>query len=134
MMRAAVFSGLCAQARIWGIWVLLAGLEAGAQISLKLAAVGAAGSAGSWAPVDALANAPLFWVSLACDGGAFWVWMRILHQHDLSVAVPISAICYFATILASYALLHEPVAPLQGAGLLLMGLGIHLSAGERGAE
>ena len=133
-MRAAVLPGLWEQARVWGVWLLLAGLEAGAQISLKLAAVGAAGGAGEWAPVGTLAAEPLFWVSLACDGAAFWVWMRILYQHDLSVAVPVSAICYFATILASYALLHEPVAPLQGAGLLLMGLGIHLTAGERGGD
>ena len=115
-------------------WVVFVALETFAQVALKLAAVdsNAASSLSSW--LAALASNHWFQASLAADVLNFFAWMLILRRHDLSLAVPLSSLCYFAIVIASTLLLHETVSVLQVAGLGLIGTGIILVAGLEGAE
>ena len=105
-------------------WLVFVSLETTAQLTLKVAAVGTMGPGGAWGWLQALASNPWFQASIACDVANFLVWMAILRRHDLSVAIPLSALCYFSIIIASSLLLHEPVSVPQVAGLALIGLGI----------
>ena len=114
--------------RVWGAWIALFGLDAAAQIFLKIGAVDASGGALAWAPVGRLMLSSGFFLSIACDVLAFLVWLRILERHDLSVAVPATAGCYFVTVAASYLILGETVTPLQFLGLAVMGAGLALVA------
>ena len=105
-------------------WLLFVSLETTAQLTLKMAAVAtpSLGGTGGW--LQALASNSWFQASIACDIANFLVWLAILRRHDLSVAIPLSALCYFSIIIASSVLLHEPVSTPQIAGLLLTGFGI----------
>jgi|GEM_PF-1472895 len=116
--------------RTGGAWVFLALLEAGAQVSMKLAAADASAGDGAWAPLGVLLQSPLFLLSILCDALGFLVWMALLARHDLSVVVPVSASSYFTIILASHYILAEPFSMIQIAGLVLIGFGIVLIAAE----
>lgn len=115
-------------------WVVFVALETFAQVALKLAAVdsSAASSLSSW--LSALASNHWFQASLTADVLNFFAWMMILRRHDLSLAVPLSSLCYFAIVIASTTLLHETVGIVQVVGLGLIGVGIILVAGLEGAE
>ena len=115
-------------------WVVFVALETFAQVALKLAAVDSseASSLSGW--LSALASNHWFQASLAADVLNFFAWMTILRRHDLSLAVPLSSLCYFAIVIASTALLREPVGITQVAGLGLIGVGIILVAGLERAE
>ncbi|MFM9939372.1 MAG: transporter [Hyphomicrobiaceae bacterium] len=112
------------------LWATLALLEAGAQVTLKLAAIEASAAEISWAGMKALLGSPWFLASVACDACAFLVWMAVLARHDLSLAVPVSACSYFAIMLASSLVLLEPVATSHLAGIGLIGVGIVLIAND----
>lgn len=111
-------------------WVALALLEALAQVSLKFAALAVSPDENAWAPVGRLIREPWFAVSIGCDVAGFWAWMVLLTKYDLSVAIPVSALTYFATIAASTLILHESVTWQHAAGLLCIGAGIALVAGK----
>ena len=115
-------------------WVVFVALETFAQVALKLAAVdsSAASSLGRW--LVALASNSWFQASLGADVLNFVAWMMILRRHDLSLAVPLSSLCYFTIVIASTVLLHEQVGVFQVVGLGLIGIGIVLVAGLEGAE
>ena len=115
-------------------WLVFVALETFAQIALKFAAVdtSAAGGFAGW--LHALATNGWFQASIAADVMNFFAWMLILRRHELSLAVPLSSLCYFTIILASTILLHEAVTPLQLLGLGLVGIGIVLVASAEEAE
>lgn len=115
-------------------WVVFVALETFAQVALKLAAVdgSTATSLSGW--IEALASNHWFQASLTADVLNFFAWMMILRRHDLSLAVPLSSLCYFAIVIASTALLHETVSVQQVVGLGLIGIGIILVAGLEAAE
>ena len=111
-------------------WIALALLEALAQVSLKFAASAVSPDADGWAPVGGLIREPWFAASIGCDVAGFWAWMVLLAKYELSVAIPVSALSYFATIAASTFILHESVTWQHAAGLLCIGAGIALVAGN----
>ena len=115
-------------------WLVFVALETFAQIALKLAAVDTNVAAGFGGWLHALATNGWFQASIAADVLNFFAWMLILRRHDLSLAVPLSSLCYFTVILASTILLHEAIAPLQLLGLGLVGAGIVLVASGEPAE
>jgi drug/metabolite transporter (DMT)-like permease len=115
-------------------WLVFVALETFAQIALKIAAVdtGAPSSVGDWLRV--LAGNGWFQASIAADVANFFAWMLILRRHDLSLAVPLSSLCYVTILLASAVILHEKVMPFQLLGLTLVGIGIALVAERQGRE
>lgn len=106
------------------LWSTLAVLEAGAQVTLKFAAVETSGTGFNWHALAALLGSPWFLISVGCDGFAFLLWMVVLARYDLSLAVPVSACSYLTIILASSIVLLEPVTAYQIAGTGLIGVGI----------
>ena len=58
--------------------------------------------------------------------GRFQREAAILRRHDLSLAIPLSSICYFAIIAAGTVFLHESVAVAQWVGLIVIGVGLAL--------
>lgn len=115
-------------------WLVFVALETFAQVALKLAAVDsdAASSLSGW--IAALASNGWFQASLTADVLNFFAWMTILRRLDLSLAVPLSSLCYFAIVIVSTLLLRETVSVPQVVGLGLIGVGIILVAGLEGAE
>lgn len=111
-------------------WLALVGCEASAQLTLKLAAIEQSADAGLAQWLLRLSTNKYFVVSLACDLAGFVAWMTILRRHDLSLAVPLSSLCYFAIIAVSVVVLHENVAGLQVGGLATIAIGILLINGD----
>ena len=111
-------------------WLILISLETLGQLSLKFAADGTdvSDSLGPW--LQKLALNHWFQISIACDIAGFLAWMSILRRHDLSFAIPISGLCYFATVGISTIFLHEPVQSVQLIGLAIIGTGVILVAAE----
>lgn len=105
-------------------WIFLAGTEALAQVSLKMAADATGTSEGPLQTTMALLKQPWFVLSIACDIAGLVAWMAVLRRHDISFAVPVSALSYFAILGTASIALHEPVAWQQCAGLLCIGIGI----------
>jgi drug/metabolite transporter (DMT)-like permease len=106
------------------LWLIFVGLETGAQLALKAASN--AGTTGWLNSVSPIVNNPWFLASISCDAANLIVWLAILRRHELSVAVPLSSMTYFAVLLATAFLLHEPVHGVQLAGLILVGIGVTL--------
>ena len=115
-------------------WVVFVALETFAQVALKLAAVDSSTASSLRGWLVALASNSWFQASLGADVLNFVAWMMILRRHDLSLAVPLSSLCYFTIVIASTVLLHESVGVFQVVGLGLIGIGIVLVAGLEGAE
>jgi drug/metabolite transporter (DMT)-like permease len=115
-------------------WLILAALETGAQLAIKLAAdtTAAAGTGLSWI-VSLLMN-PWFLASIGCDAAGFLLWLALLRRHDLSFAVPLSSLCYFSIVLASLIVLGEPLRAVQALGLISVGIGIYLIASESASQ
>lgn len=116
--------------RSYVVWTMLVGLETGAQLALKMAADLTPTEMGMVAWLQALLSSPWFQLSIGLDVAGFVAWMAILREHELSFAIPVSSLCYFATILASTLLLREQVHAMQVLGLSAVGFGIVLIAAE----
>lgn len=105
------------------LWIGFVGLETAAQLSLKMAATtNPALETGAW--LGALLRNHWFQISIVCDAVNFLMWMTILRRHDLSLAVPLSSLCYAAIVILSFLLLREPVTGVQLIGLCTIGAGI----------
>jgi hypothetical protein len=122
--RTAANTQAAAPGRTYVLWLIFVSLETGAQLALKEASN--AGTAGWLNSIGPIVNNPWFLGSIACDAANLLVWLAILRRHELSVAVPLSSMTYFAVLLASALLLHEPVRGFQLAGLFLVGIGVPL--------
>ena len=109
--------------RIQWLWIGFVGLETAAQLSLKMAAT-TNHALGMSAWIGALLTNHWFQISILCDAVNFLMWMTILRRHDLSLAVPLSSLCYGAIVLLSFLLLHEPITGVQLIGLCTIGAGV----------
>ena len=105
-------------------WFVLVGCETGAQLTLKVAADVTNPVLGVAEWLAHLITNKWFILSLSFDIAGFFAWLSILRRHDLSVALPLSSVCYFAITLASLLILKEPVTGAQVFGLCTIGLGV----------
>lgn len=105
-------------------WGALLAIETLGQVSLKLA--GRISGAFELDPtsIHAALSTPWLWVGLACYLGAFAVWMGILEKSALSSAFPITAITFVTVLLASWAVLGEPMGweKLLGSAIIVAGI------------
>jgi drug/metabolite transporter (DMT)-like permease len=69
-------------------------------------------------------------VGLACYLGAFAVWMGILEKTALSTAFPITAITFVTVMIASWAILGEPMGRDKLLGSAIIVAGILLLGGD----
>jgi len=66
----------------------------------------------------------IFWLGLMIYISNFFLWMSILSQIDLSVALPLACIGYILIPISSAILFHEHVPALRWLGLFLIIMGI----------
>jgi multidrug transporter EmrE-like cation transporter len=66
------------------------------------------------------------WLGIGLMGVAFFSLLALLSWADVSVVVPATALSYVAGALGAKFLLHEKVAPVRWAGVLLVCLGVAL--------
>lgn len=105
-------------------WFVLVSCETVAQLTLKIAALqsGLDLSFSQW--LTLVVTNKWFLFSIACDIASFLAWMSILRRHDLSIAVPLSSLCYMAIVIVAVLVLRETVSVAQFIGLATIGLGI----------
>jgi drug/metabolite transporter (DMT)-like permease len=70
-------------------------------------------------------QALLFWTGLLIYISNFFLWMFILSQTDLSIALPLASASYILIPIAAVIFLHEFVSPLRWLGLVLIMAGIY---------
>ena len=66
-----------------------------------------------------------FWIGLVIYLSNFFLWMKILSQIDLSIALPLASVGYILIPLASILFLHEHVPNTRWLGLAFIMLGIY---------
>ena len=111
-------------------WALLLGIETLGQVSIKLAGARVGAFELDRASILAAVSTPWIWVGLACYLGAFAVWMTILEKTALSAAFPTSAIAFVTVMLASWAVLGEPMGWEKILGSAIIVAGILLLGGD----
>jgi drug/metabolite transporter (DMT)-like permease len=67
-----------------------------------------------------------FWIGIALMAVGFFSLLALLSWADVSVGVPATALSYVAAAFGAKYLLHENVAPLRWAGVLLVCIGVAL--------
>ena len=77
-----------------------------------------------------LLQLPWTWAVVILSLLQLWVWMKILSKTDLSVAYPISSLCFPLTMVASIVFFHEHVSFGAWLGAFLIASGIALVGGE----
>ncbi len=71
------------------------------------------------------ASSPLVWVGLAFYALTFFVWIIVLCQVDLSIALPLGSTSYVLIPVIATIFLKESVSPLRWVGIFLIIAGIH---------
>ena len=66
------------------------------------------------------------WIGIGLMAVGFFSLLALLSWADVSVVVPATALSYVAGALGAKFLLHEEVAPVRWAGVLLVCLGVAL--------
>ena len=117
-------------ARSWLPWMLFATTESFAQITLKWAGEGAFERGALLTSAPRLFHEKWFAISIGCDVLSFVSWLIILSRHELSYAVPVSALSYFAIVTAGICVLNEVPDAWQMLSLTLIGFGIIIIALE----
>lgn len=107
-------------------WLALIVCETCAQLTLKMSALQSMPDLSNAASLAGLITNKWFVTSIICDIGGFFAWMSILRRHDLSVAVPLSSICYVAIIFLAVLVFREPINGVHAIGLVAIALGIYL--------
>ncbi|MGH8111998.1 MAG: EamA family transporter [Rhodanobacteraceae bacterium] len=111
-------------------WVLLVAIETLGQVAIKIAGTDDRGFDLDRASILIAVSTPWLWVGLACYLGAFAVWMNILEKSTLSAAFLTSAIVQVTVMLASWAVLNEPMGWVKVLGAAIIVAGILLLGGD----
>jgi drug/metabolite transporter (DMT)-like permease len=111
-------------------WAALLAIETLGQVSLKVAGARVGAFELDAAHILSALATPWLWVGLACYLGAFAVWMGILEKTALSTAFPITAITFVTVMIASWAILGEPMGRDKLLGSAIIVAGILLLGGD----
>jgi len=112
------------------LWLMLITFETSSQLAIKFAAdiTDTSQTNSQW--IWALLTQPWFIVTIAFEVAGFFIWMSILNQQNLSLAVPLSSLSYFMIILTGTLVFHESISVGQWVSLLIIAAGIWLVATE----
>ena len=77
-----------------------------------------------------LIHVPWAWVGVALGPLQLLVWSKILSKTDLSVAYPVSSLCFPLTMLTAALVLHEHISLSAMAGALLISCGVAIVGGD----
>ncbi len=111
-------------------WVLLVAIETLGQVAIKIAGTDDRSFELDRQSILIAVSTPWLWVGLACYLGAFAVWMNILEKSTLSAAFLTSAIVQVTVMLASWAVLNEPMGWVKVLGAAIIVAGILLLGGD----
>jgi drug/metabolite transporter (DMT)-like permease len=67
----------------------------------------------------------LFWIGVVIYLGNFFLWIKILCETDLSIALPLASAGYILIPVAAVFFLHEFVPPLRWLGLAFIIFGVY---------
>jgi drug/metabolite transporter (DMT)-like permease len=68
---------------------------------------------------------PMLWLGISIYAFSFFIWIVILSNVDLSVAMPMASTDYLLVPLLAIIFLHETVSPLRWIGIVTIVLGIY---------
>ncbi len=71
------------------------------------------------------ASSPMVWLGLLCYAFTFFIWIVVLCQVDLSVALPLGSTSYIMIPIIAIIFLKESISPLRWVGIVLVIMGIH---------
>lgn len=71
-----------------------------------------------------LIKQPWLWIGLAIGPFQLWIWARILHRTDLSVAYPLSSISYPVTMVIAQLVFGEHLGWQVWLGAVFMTIGV----------
>ncbi len=71
------------------------------------------------------ASSPMVWFGILLYALTFFIWIVVLCQVDLSVALPLGSTSYIMIPLIAIVFLKESVSPLRWVGIALVIMGIH---------
>lgn len=108
------------------IWVLLLSSDTAAQLLFKVAAINFSG--GVW-----LSNYS-FYLAYVFELLSFLLWMRIIKDTRLSIALALTAILYITVSVTSYIFFHEQISLIQWIGTLLIAAGTCLLGYHEGTK
>ena len=112
------------------LWVTIPLFETLSQICMKFASVSLDGIAFGKQWFLQAAHSGWFWGSLASDLCCFLCWMAILKHAKLSVAFPLSSVCFITVLLAGWGIFGEPILYQHWLGTALIMSGIYLVSKE----
>jgi drug/metabolite transporter (DMT)-like permease len=70
-------------------------------------------------------SSPYLWLGLSIYIISFFLWIVVLARIELSIALPVSSVCYVLTPLFAVMFLHEKVSAVRWLGIFLIVAGIY---------
>ncbi len=115
----------------WALILTGVGLNAAAQLLLKVAARGLAhfsdfGFQTALGGLSILFRSGAFWLGMACYGASVCVWLAALSKAPVSTAYPMLSLGYIVVAGVSVVWLGETLSPAKVAGIALICLGVIL--------
>lgn len=80
------------------------------------------------------AISPLVWIGIFLYTVNFFVWIAILSQIDLSLAIPLGSTTYLVIPLIAMVFLHEKMTLLRWGGVFLIIAGMYVLSKSRSLE
>jgi multidrug transporter EmrE-like cation transporter len=116
---------------VWALILTGVGLNAAAQLLLKVAARPLAGVQGfSWETlrisVSTLGVSPPFWAGMLCYAASVCVWLAALSKAPVSTAYPMLSLGYVVVAAVSVLWLGETLSAAKLAGIALICVGVVL--------
>jgi len=86
------------------------------------------GSTDNLSYIIRMAMDPWIWSSCVAFGSATLLWLLVIRQVDLSIALPIMALNFVIVPLSAALLFGEPMSLSRAAGLMIIMFGVYLAA------
>jgi multidrug transporter EmrE-like cation transporter len=130
-MSGAPIVGASISGVIWALILTGVGLNAAAQLLLKVATRPLSGitSFGMQTLIDSgliLLKSGAFWAGMACYGTSVCVWLAALSKAPVSTAYPMLSLGYIVVAVISVGWLGETLSPAKVLGIALICAGVVL--------
>ncbi|WP_337270525.1 EamA family transporter [Oryzifoliimicrobium ureilyticus] len=114
------------------LWIAIPLLNTAQQFFLKHGAEGSEGAGLNW--LSQVLSSPWFIGAVIAELACFILWMRVLSEHDLAKAFPLSAISYVFIMASAWLIFGETVsaASILGSILILAGVWFIATPGKGG--
>ena len=106
------------------LWILIPIFSTLYQVFIKLTANKMEGVEFGLAWLVKASSIQWMWLALISEVASFIIWMKILCDHNLSKAFPLSAISYTLILLTSWLVFNEEILLLQIIGSIFILTGV----------